>query len=147
MEGGGAHLCLLLPMSAFIHRWSFLCAGGRLHLLVPFSFTGIVFVCGRSPLLVGGRLRLRSWAFAFIRGRLPLFVGGRAVCMVSWWAFGSFVGRRHHRWSCRWWGAVLGCWWGVVVVGSWCGGGELVGYGSRPLVCGCGRSLWPFVVV
>ena len=26
---------------------------------------------------------------------------GRAVCMVAWWAFGSFVGHCHRRQSCR----------------------------------------------
>ena len=161
IEGGGAHLGSSLPVSAFIRRHSFSCAGGRLCSRAPLSFAGVVFVCGRSPSLVGGRrgcLRLCSWAFAFVRGCLPLFVGGRAVGVVV-----PFVWCRGGR-SVRLWVVVIaggrirlvvplvgcsdglvGCGGGAKLVG--CGGGELVGCGSCPLVCGGGGSSWPFVVV
>ena len=131
MEGGGAHLGSSLPVSAFIHRRSFSCAGGRLHSRAPFSFAGVIFIRGPSPSLVGGRLRLRSWVFAFVRGQSPAFVGGRAVGVVM-----PFV------WCGG--GVLVGCGGGGKLV---CGGGELVGCGSRPLVCGGRGSLWPFIVV
>ena len=118
-DGGRGSSPGLLPMSAFIHRQSYSCAGGHLCLQALFSFVGIVFIHGRSPSLVGGRLHLHWWVFAFVRGWLCRWCGC-AICMVSWWAFGLFVGHHHHGRSCRWWGAVLGCWWGVVVAGSWC---------------------------
>ena len=147
MEGGGAHLGSLLPMSAFIRRRSFSCAGSRLHSQAPFSFVGVIFVHGRSPSLVGGGLRRRSWAFTFVRGRSPLFMGGRAVGVIV-----PFVWCRGRSSSsqavvplvgCSG-GELVGCGGGGKLV---CGGGELVGCGSRPLVCGGGRSSWPFVVV
>ena len=90
MEGGGAHLGSSLPVSAFIRRRSFSCAGGHLRSQASFSS-------------VGGHLRW--WVVVPLVGSCHLY--------------GVVVGRCHRRQSCRWWGAVVGCWWGVVV-GSWC---------------------------
>ena len=164
MEGGGAHLGLSLTMSGFHRRWSFLCAGDRLHSQVPFSFACVIFVRGGSPWFMG--LHLGSWAgifgavfvrvhhfhsqgVALVRGRSSslvlvgdrlLLMGGHAIRVVSWWAFMFICG-----WSSSW---VV-----VPLVGRsgrelvWCGGGELVGCGGQPLVCGGGGSSWPFVVV
>ena len=91
--------------------------GHRCHSRVSFSF-------------MGGHLRWWVVVFAFVHGCSPSFVGGRAVCMVLWWAFGSFVGRHHRGQShsfgraiggVQWWvGGVWWCWevgkvwwWGV----------------------------------
>ena len=125
----------------------------------PPSFTGtvVVFVRRRSPLLVGGRLHLCSWAFAFVRGWSCRWCGRAVGVVVPFvWCCG---GRSVRLWvvviagghirsvvplvGCS--GGLVGCGGGGKLVG--CGGGELVGCGSRPLVCGGGRSSWPFVVV
>ena len=119
MEGGGAHLGLSLPMSAFIHRQSFLCAGGCLCLQAPFSFVGIVFIHGRSPSLVGGRLHLHLWVFTFSWVVVPLV------------------------WLCCLYGIMVGIWfvcgssssWAVVLLVG-CSVGVLVGCG------GGGKLVW-----
>ena len=160
MEGGGAHLGSLLPMSVFHRRQSFSCAGGRPRLQALFSFMGVIFVHGGSPWFVGGCLhscswaftfvhgraslsmgsRLHSWVFVFVGGRPPSFMGGHAICVVLWWAFVFICG-----WSSSWVVMPLVRRSGGELVG--CGGGELVGCGGQLLVCGAGGSSWPFVVV
>ena len=99
--------------------------GSRLR-LCSWAFT---FVRGQASLSVGGRLR--SWAFVFVGGRPPSFVGGHVIRVVSWWVFVFICG-----WSSLW----------VVVLLVGRSGGELVGCGGQPLVCGGGGSSWPFVM-
>ena len=99
MEGGGAHLGSSLPVSAFIRRWSFSCAGGRLRSRAPFSFACVIFVRWGSPWFVG--LHLGSWAgifgavFVHVRrfhSRGVALVRGRSSSLV-------FVGLYLHSWA------------------------------------------------
>ena len=110
-DGGGAHLGSLLPMSIFVCRQSFLCAGGCLHSQALFSFACshlcswvVVFirVCAPSPLFVGRHLCL--WVFAFVHGCSCSLVGDHLclwVVMPFVWCCGghscSFVGGHHCR--------------------------------------------------
>ena len=123
MEGGGAHLGSSLPMSAFIHRQSFSCAGGRLRSRAPFSFAGVVFVRGRC---------FRSWAVTFVGGwssspsfvGVHLFMGGCAVGVVVLFVW-------YH-------GGHLVCLWVIVIMGGRAVGGvQCWGVGGK-LVCGGG---------
>ena len=164
MEGGGAHLGLSLPVSSFIRRRSFSWTSGHLCWWAPFSFAGVRFRSQALFSFMGGHLRWWVVIFAFVRGRSPSFVG---VCLRSWmvvllvWScrlYGVVVRVRFACGSSSSWevvplvgcsiGVLVRCWWGVGGGGKLvCGGGELVGCGSRPLVCGRGGSSWLFVVV